>query len=129
MLTTAQKKIVRLITFSPRNTHTNGLYKSLKILKVADIHNYLIGTFMYKYIDNKLPAIFNDMFIKNSQNHNYETRTKEMFQLPKCRTSRRQKSIKYNGSLTWNDIAKNILISDTLNSFKIKYKEFLIDSY
>ena len=127
-LTTIQKKIVRLITFSKRNSHTDILYKSLNILRVADIHNYLIGVFMYKYIDNELPAIFNGMFIRNSQIHNYPTRSKDMFQLPKCHTSLRQKSILFNGALTWNTIAKNIHISNTLNTFKHTYKQFLVNS-
>ena len=32
-----QKKCIRILTFSPFNSHTSDLFKNLKILKVRDI--------------------------------------------------------------------------------------------
>ena len=68
-----QKKALRLIHFKERNAHTVPLFFRSKIMKLPDkikIENCL---FISKYVNNKLPPIFNSWFIFSSTFHNYET--------------------------------------------------------
>ena len=68
-----QKKALRLIHFKERNAHTVPLFFRSKIMKLPDkikIENCL---FISKYVNNKLPPIFNSWFIFSSTCHNYET--------------------------------------------------------
>ena len=63
----------RLIHFKERNAHTAPLFFKSKIVKLPDkikIENCL---FISKYVNNKLPPIFNSWFIFSSTFHNYET--------------------------------------------------------
>ena len=68
-----QKKALRLIHFKEHNAHTAPLFFKSKIVKLPDkikIENCL---FIWKYVNNKLPPIFNNWFIFSSTFHNYET--------------------------------------------------------
>ena len=73
-LSTLQKKASRFTNFKERNTHTNFFFFSnQKMAKLPDkikIGNWL---FISKYVNNKLPPIFNSWFIFFSTSHNYET--------------------------------------------------------
>ena len=51
-----QKKIVRVITFSKFNSHTEPLMYELKLLNIVKIHLFAVGIFMFKYINKDLPS-------------------------------------------------------------------------
>ena len=62
-----------MIHFKKCNAHTAPLFFKSKIVKLPDkikIENFL---FISKYVNNKLPPIFNNWFIFSSTFHNYET--------------------------------------------------------
>ena len=62
-----QKKALRLIHFKERNPHT------AKIVKLPDKIKIENCRFISKYVNNKLPTIFNSWFIFSSTFRNYET--------------------------------------------------------
>ena len=62
-----------MIHFKERNAHSASLFFKSKIVKLLDkikIENCL---FISKYVNNKLPQIFNSWFIFSFTCHNYET--------------------------------------------------------
>ena len=68
-----QKKALRLIHFKERNAHTAPLFFKSKMVKLPEkikIENFL---FISKYVNNKLPSIFNNWHIFSSTSHNFET--------------------------------------------------------
>ena len=68
-----QKKALRLIHFKERNAHSAPLFFKSKIVTLPDkikIENCL---FINKYVNSKLPPIFNRWFIFSSTSRNYET--------------------------------------------------------
>ena len=68
-----QKKASRLIYFKERNTHIDSLFFNSKMVKLPDkikIENCLSNS---KYVNNKLPPIFNNCFTFTSTSHNYKT--------------------------------------------------------
>ena len=57
-----QKKLVRIITFANYTEKSGPLFKSLKILNIYELNNYLTAMFMYSYHHDKLPAFFDNFF-------------------------------------------------------------------
>ena len=57
-----QDRIVRYMTYSPPHSNLDLKYKTLKILKVNELHFYETAKFMYKVYHNQLPLAFHDYF-------------------------------------------------------------------
>ena len=54
--------MVRIISHvKPRNS-AGPLYKALNIMKFEDINTYLIGKFMYRHSQCKVPELFHTFF-------------------------------------------------------------------
>ena len=70
-----QKKCIRIITFSDFNSHTNTLFTDLKILKVDDIIKFNLLKFIYDFNHELLPTDLSNIFLYNSDIHNYNTRS------------------------------------------------------
>ena len=68
-----QKKALRLIDFKECNAHTAPPFFKSKMVKLPDKIKIENGLFINKYVNNKLPHIFNSWFILSSTFHNYET--------------------------------------------------------
>ena len=49
------------------------------MLPLAKLYEYAVILFMFKYIKNMLPNVFDDMFIINADIHNYSTRQTRKF--------------------------------------------------
>ena len=82
-----QKRVIRIVSRSSFDAHTNPIFVSLRILKFEDIIKLQIGKVMYLYKNGLLPVSFNDMFLLNCDIHSYNTRNKNSFRLPYCRTN------------------------------------------
>ena len=100
--------------------------KELKLLKFHDIHLFQLGFFMFSLKNSTLPSKFNNLFLINSQIHNYNTRNAHLFRLPLCRTNTRQFSIYFQGPKFYNSLNSTITALSSSASFKRKLKEFLL---
>ena len=56
-----QKRVIRIVSRSSFDAHTNPTFVSLQILKFEDIIKLQIGKVMYLYKNGLLPVSFNDM--------------------------------------------------------------------
>ena len=90
-----KKKVIRIISRSSSDAHTNPIFVSLRILKFEDIIKLQIGKVMYLYKNGLLPDSFNDMFLFNCEVHSYNTRSKNSFCLSYCRTNVREFSLRF----------------------------------
>ena len=61
-----QKKIVRIITLSPYNSHALPFFKRLDQLTIYDINTLAVATFMYRFENNSLPQVFSGFFVATS---------------------------------------------------------------
>ena len=78
------KKIVRILSLSKYNAHTDPLFKILKLLKVNDIFKLQELKFYYKYKNNKLPHYLQALpFYPNTKTHDHDTRIKHNIHHPK----------------------------------------------
>ena len=122
-----QKKIVRIISGVPPLSHTAPLFMELKLLKLDELYFYSVSQFMYKYHLKWLPDII-DMFIVNSDVHGYRTRQASHFHIPHCKTNISKMFIKYQGSVSWNNLSSCIDVNCSIGVFKNRVKQFLFDS-
>ena len=121
-----QKKIVRIICGVPPRTHTDPLYKDLKILNIDQIRDYSIALFIYKLSHHMLPSMFENMFIYTSDVHDYYTRQADLLYIQYAPTKRSQRTIKYYGTKLWNIISGVVQPDCAISTFKQKLKIFLL---
>ena len=124
-----QKKALRIICGVSPCSHADPLFVRYKILKIKDLFFFQLGQFMFNYNTNALPSIFDSMFPRNQSFHNYPTRRSNEFHLPLLRTLLAQNTFIYSGPRFWNSLSCDIKNSLSLNSFKRKLKNFLLNSY
>ena len=99
-----QKKIIRIITFSGFNCHTDALFEKFKIIKFNNLDMYLTGILMYKVKHYLVPNIIRNLFIEISTVHNYHTRQVQDFYVSHFRTNVGKYSIVAHGPLIWNKV-------------------------
>ena len=121
-----QKKAIRLITSSKFNAHTSPLFESLKILKLEDIYKYCIALLMFKLHNGMLPDVFNEMFTRNTQIHNYLTRQAESLHVPSTTTHKVASTIRYKGVNLWNEVNKKVNTCCKISVFKNAVKCLLL---
>ena len=125
-----QKKVLRLITFSKFDAHSNPIFLQLQILKFPDLVYLYTALFMHDYYTKNLPISFSSYFVQVNKKHCYNTRlaVKSSYSLPQIRTNYGKFNIKYSGVKIWNSIDESIK-----NLSKTKFKEILssniLDSY
>ena len=127
-LTILQKRIVRVISGVPPMTHTDPLFKELKILSIRGIFVYAIGIFMFKFSSRMLPAkLFEHMFRYTSDHNPHFTRQRNSLYIDTCSTTRSQKNVKFIGARIWNVLIRQINVSCTIGTFK-KYLRSLLQT-
>ena len=124
-----QKRALRIVNNSTYDANTSPTFKEHKLLKCRDIHSFQLGFFMFSLKNSTLPSKFNNLFLINSQIHNYNTRNAHSFPLPQCRANTRQLSIYFQGPKFYNSLNSTITGSSSSASFKRKLKEFLLSTY
>ena len=117
-----------MITFSRYNAPTSSLFKELMVLTMQSIYVYGIMLFMYKYNQNLLPrlAIFNIMFVKNKDIHEYNTRQSDNLHVTRGKFVS-YKTVRHTGIHIWNNISSNVMPSNnSLSTFKHNLRKYLL---
>ena len=65
--------------------HTEPIFKKLSILPLVKLHKFVVIIFMFKFRNNMLSEIFNEMFEQNINVHSYHTRQRNKLHVPKYR--------------------------------------------
>ena len=112
------EKVTRVINGADLNSHTNNLFHSNRILKLKDINIFLQAIYMYKSDTTMFQT-----------SHSYNTRQRDNLNSAYHRTVTTQMSLSYSGPDIWNKLPDTIKNLPTLNLFKIKLKDYLIDKY
>ena len=84
---------------------------------------------MFSYIHSLLPPPFLDLFTRNNNFHNYNTRTASNYRPYIRRTNIKQLTILYQGPKVWNSLPTDITSSESRLSFRKKILTFLINQY
>ena len=102
------------------------LFLNLQILNVYQIHDFQLGIFCHKYVNSKLPKIFNESILRVSDVHNYPTRSSSLFYLPRTHTKYGENSFKYLAPKLWNAIPPKLRTILFMNTFKKELKAFIL---
>ena len=82
-----QKKVVRIISCSKYNAHTEPILKALDIISLDDMLNLNALKFYYKYINNILPPYFYSFNIATQGSiHEHDTRHRDDLRTERTRT-------------------------------------------
>ena len=82
--------------------------------------DYAIGVFM--------PSIFQCMFAVNSATHDYGTRQKDHYKVPKVKLEVVKNAVRYRGVIIWNMILQNIDIATSLQTFKFHLRQGILST-
>ena len=113
-----QKKIVRIITNSDYLAHSDPLFVRTGILKINDIHTFLLAIHGFK---------FHNKYVTSS--HEYNTRNRDNLLPAFQRLSSTQRSLSFTVPSTWNKLPSYIKEIRTLATFKVELKKYLISAY
>lgn len=123
-----QKRVVRMISNSARNEHTNPIFKTLKILPLRSIYILNVACFMFKYHHRLLPPVTDTLFCINSTIHQIGTRQQHLLHPPRIQNTFCKKSIRYRGVFFWNQIPPIIDVNVSYYTFKKILKSKLLFS-
>ena len=122
-----QKRLIRIITCSPFRAHTEPLMFANRLMSLSNINVYMTCIFVYQCLDGCTPDIFNDFYASNRNVHDHETRQACDLHVPYGRLDIRRNSMKIHGANMWNSIPENIKKSDSINVFKQRLRNYLLD--
>ena len=108
-----QKMAIRIICNTRKYSSTSEQFKKLEMLKLPDLYRYSVNIFMYNYINNKLPLIFNDYFVNLTDTHSHNTRKKQSFRIPIYKSKIGNNFIKKRGIIYWQELAESIVLDLT----------------
>ena len=80
-----------------------------------------IGIIMYKYANNLLPPVINNMYTTNSDVYNYSTRQKHFRHVNKSNINIYSKSFVNTSARIWNAMQSEIEVNVSTSKFKIVF--------
>ena len=126
-ITVMQKKVIRLITFSHYNAHTEPLFKQLKILPFEKILFESKMKFMHAIYNNIAPPSFNNVWQKNNiREQQYDLRNQDNFIIPKPRFEGFKKYPLYSFAKTWNE-SGDLRLYNNFVTFKMALRNQLLE--
>ena len=127
---TLQNQLLKVLLKKEYRYSTNELHKSLDILKVNDIAEQEIATFVHKYFLNKLPPVFNDYFKTLAQQHQRNTRNGHyLLSILSHKTDIPSSSMRISGAKVWNNLNINLKNIPTVKNFRNEFKSQRISTY
>ena len=127
-----QKKVVRIISLSKYNAHTDPLFKHLKLLKMKDIHQIQQLKFYHKLINNQTSKYFTSLdLVFNFVNHEHNTRRRNY---TTHRVRREYANLCVRNSLPYllnntDQIILNKTTTHSLHGFAIYIKNSILNTY
>ena len=122
--------IVRTITGSRKFDHVTLLFKQLKLLKLHDIYQLVLGKFVYQLNWNKWPIIIQSLLTKIEDLHKYNTRqakTNKLFLL-RVSTQMSKTQLSFIG-LQHCSVIPSCIKNFSWTTFKKNYREYLDNCY
>lgn len=124
-----QKRVVRFINNLGYRDSTEDSFKSLKIMKIYDVFEYLVSIFMYNYAKDMLPPVFDRHFEHNHGKHGHFTRQAKHLHNPIYISSMGNRSVNKQGVLIWNRLLAVTNCTSSKQVFKAAIKAIIIARY
>ena len=127
-----QKRTLRIMTNSRYNAHMEPLFKKLHLLQIKDIFDVQCLKFWYKFVDNKLPNYFRDMFKFNHELRDIKTRNHDRLHLHPTRISGSRNVLRHHIPELLNKFPQYLIDriqTRGICSFLHQIKCYLVDLY
>ena len=121
-----QNQLLKVLTHKKFRYPTDTLHNELEILKVQDMLNQEILTFVFKYHANTLPPVFNNYYETLASTHGLNTRHGGNLRKFRHFTKIGALSIKVHGTELWNKLENNLKSISNVKSFRVMYKKYII---
>ena len=106
-----QNKAVRAVVGAHYHDSAKPILANLEIFQIDDLFKFEIAIFVFKWNRNSVPISFSNFFKKTSDASKLITRQSSKssnLYIPRYKSNRLQRSIKYQGVKVWNSIPENI---------------------
>ena len=126
-----QKKVVRAFTFKSFTSPSTPIFSDLKILKLYDLFELKLLSFVYESINMISPVFFHNFFETLSSVHWYDTQQAskgDIFMTQENTLQYGLRSVRYAGAKLWNNIPCAIKHSFTVTNFPEKLKLHLFST-
>ena len=121
-----QNQLLKVLSSKKFRFSTDKLHNEFEILKIQDLLNQEILTFMFKYFANCLPPVFNNYYETLANTHGLNTRHGGNIRKVNHRTKIGALSIKIHGPELWNKLDNNLKSIQNVKGFKLMYKKSII---
>ena len=126
IINTIQKYCVKAILNTPRNSPSDPLFKSLKIMKFNEIKKFELCKLAYSLKEKTLPIPLIELFNKcGKKTHRYPTRFKQLPNIKKHSRTDYNKSFLCKSLTHFNELDLKIHRSKSKNEFVHNYKTHL----
>ena len=124
-----QKKAIRAIAFKSFTSPSTPIFSDLKILKLYDLFDFKLLTFVYESVNKISPSFFHNFFETLTTVHHYNTRQALKGDIFMTRENTLQyglRCVRYAGAKSWNSIPDVIRQSPSVSNFcrKLKFHIF-----
>ena len=126
-----QKKVVRAIAFKSFTSPSTPIFSDLKILKLYDLFDLKLLSFVYESINMTSPVCFHNFFESLTSVHQYNTRQAskgDIFMTQENTLQYGLRSIRYSGAKSWNEIPYIIKQSPSIMIFRFRLKSHLFST-
>ena len=127
-----QKKAIRIISFSEPKPLSEPMFKSLNLLKLNDVIELQILSFVYQWSHRLLPPCFSEYFNFISSVHSYSTRQsckKNLYVASVNTTQYGLRFLKFTSPRLWNSLPTNITNSNSLRTFRKTLRNSMLNCF
>ena len=122
-----QNKLLKLLLNFDRRTSTNELHHQLSLLKVVDIHNVNVLSFVNECRSGRCPTLFSNYY--HVQEAGYDLRQKDRLHVPMARTDIGQSCCKNKGARLWNNAFNLVNQHLYKKNFRTTITKHFIETY
>ena len=125
-ITTLQERAAKII-LKPNRTPSNELFKALQWLSFENRCSYHAGVTVYKSLENNVPAYISELIqVSNNDRYMLRSSSRQSLEQIRCNTVIKKQSFQCFSIKVWNSIPLEIRSATSLNSFKYRYKNYLL---
>jgi hypothetical protein len=124
-----QKSAVRLVCGKKSGAHTSPLFKKIGVLPLHDLFLYFKAQFMFYYINNKTPTIFQDTWQQRNRDARLRRNQEEDGNLvPFYRLTTVERLPYVTIPMAWRNTPVEVRSSSNILEFNAKMKDYLISN-
>lgn len=126
-LQSIQNYAVRIIMCLDRKAHITPALKTLKWLNVKNFILYRYATIVYKCLTCVMPKYLTDLLLLYVPNRPLRSQQELKLVVPFCKKKLGDRAFCIAGPKIWNNLPENVRLSPTINIFKSKLKNYLLE--